>query len=148
MSIYGPSREITPIDTDSSLYAGVRMIGRINMGGKKIVELGDPTEEQDAATAGYVSGFVSRLNNIKVNKDGDTMTGPLNMSQEKITNVGLPTDEKDVVTKEYVDSLVRKVSLHTVGRYIVFPNEEDGTKTYFSVRAKKNVDLDSDKLIV
>ena len=40
-----------------------------------------------------------------------------------------------------------EVALHAVGRYIVQHNEEDGTKTYFSVRAKKNVDLDSGKLI-
>ena len=39
------------------------------------------------------------------------------------------------------------VALHNVGRYIVLPNEEDGTKTYFSVRAEKNVDLDLNKLV-
>ena len=72
------------------------------------------------------------------------------MSGEKITRVGDPTDNKDAVTKEYVDSLIQhehEVSLHAVGRYIVLPNEEDGTKTYFSVRAKKNVDLDSGRLV-
>ena len=78
------------------------------------------------------------------------MTGSLDMSGEKITRVGDPTDNKDAVTKEYVDSLIQhehEVALHAVGRYIVLPNEEDGTKTYFSVRAKKNVDLDSGKLV-
>ncbi len=39
------------------------------------------------------------------------------------------------------------VALHNVGRYIVMPNEEDGTKTYISVRAEKNVDLDENKLV-
>ncbi len=52
--------------------------------------------------------------------------------------------------KKYVDSLIQHehdVALHNVGRYIVMPNEEDGTKTYFSVRAEKNVDLDENKLV-
>ena len=101
------------------------------MGGKKIVELGEPTaKEQDAVTASCVSRCASHLNNVKVSKDGDTMTGPLDMSQQKITNVGAPTDAKDVTTKEYVDWLIQhehEVSLHSVGRYIVLPNEEDGT---------------------
>ena len=79
------------------------------------------------------------------------MTGPLDISQQKNTNVGTPTDEKDVVPKEYVDQLLQhehEVSLHSVGRYIVLPNE-DNTKKYFSVRAKKkkHVDLDNGKLI-
>ena len=54
------------------------------------------------------------------------------------------------MTKEYVDALIQhehEVALHAVGRYIVLPNKEDGTKTYFSVRAKKNVDLDSGRLV-
>ena len=140
---------------DHSVYVrktGARMTGRINMGGKKIVELAEPTEDQDAATARYVSQYVSHyhLNNVKVSKDGDTMTGLLDMSGEKITRVGDPTDNKDAVTKEYVGAQIQhehEVALHAVGRYIVLPNEEDGTKTYFSVRAKKNVDLDSGKLV-
>jgi len=57
----------------------------------------------------------------------------------KITNVRKPTDTKDVATKEYVDGLTQRV--HAVGRYVVISKEEDGMKTYFSVRAKKNVDL-------
>ena len=158
MSIYGPTRKTSTQNVkasaiDPSVYVrktGARMTGRINMGGKKITSLAEPTEDQDAATARYVSQYVSHLNNIKVNKDGDTMTGPLDMSGEKITRVGDPTDNKDAVTKEYVDSLIQhehELALHAVGRYIVLPNEEDGTKTYFSVRAKKNVDLDSGKLV-
>ena len=158
MSINGPTRKtstqnVEASTVDHSAYVrktGARMTGRINMGGKKIVELAEPTEDQDAATARYVSQYVSHLNNVKVSKDGDTMTGSLDMSGEKITRVGDPTDNKDAVTKEYVDAQIQHehaVALHAVGRYIVLPNEEDLTKTYFSVRAKKNVDLDSGKLV-
>ena len=157
MSIYGPTRKtstqnVEASTVDHSVYVrktGARMTGRINMGGKKITSLAEPTEDQDAATARYVSQYVSHLNNVKVSKGGDTMTGPLDMSGEKITRVGDPTNNKDAVTKEYVDALIQhehEVALHAVGRYIVFP-KEDGTKQYFSVRAEKNVDLDSGKLI-
>ena len=158
MSIYGPTRKTSTQNAeaptvDHSVYVrktGARMTGRINMGGKKITSLAEPTEDQDAATARYVSQYVSHLNNVKVSKDGDTMTGSLDMSGEKITRVGDPTDNKDVVTKEYVDAQIQhehELALHAIGRYIVLPNE-DGTKTYyFSVRAKKNVNLDSGKLV-
>ena len=158
MSIYGPTRKTSTQNVeaptvDHSAYVrktGARMTGRINMGGKKIVELAEPTEDQDAAMARYVSQYVSHLNNVKVSKDGDTMTGSLDMSGEKITRVGDPTDNKDAVPKEYVDALIQhehEIALHAAGRYIVLPTEEDGTKTYFSVRAKKNVDLDSSRLV-
>ena len=159
MSIYGPTKKtstqnVEALTVDHSVYVrktGARMTGRINMGGKKITSLAEPTEDQDAATARYVSQYVSHLNNVKVSKGGDTMTGPLDMSGEKITRVGDPTDNKDAVTKEYVDALIhaltlRSIALHVVGRYIVF-TKEDGTKQYFSVRAEKNVDLDSGKLV-
>ena len=120
------------------------------MGGKKIVELGEPTENDDAVTKRCTDLFYQYLNDRKVSKDGDTMTGALNMGRQKVTNVGAATNEKDAATKEYVDRLIQhehEVSLHSVGRYIVMPNEEDNTKTYFSVRAKKNVNLDAGKLI-
>ena len=152
MSIYGPTRKTSTQNVeastiDHSVYVrktGARMTGRINMGGKKITSLAEPTEDQDAATARYVSQYVSHLNNVKVSKDGDTMTGPLDMSGEKITRVGDPTDNKDAVTKEYVDAQIQhehELALHAIGRYIVLPNE-DGTKTYyFSVRAIRKMSI-------
>ena len=64
-SMWGPKTRKTStqnVDTvDHSAYVrktGARMTGRINMGGKKIVELAEPTEDQDAATARYVSQYV------------------------------------------------------------------------------------------
>ena len=156
MSIYGPTRKTSTqnVDTiDHSVYVrktGARMTGRINMGDKKITSLAESTENSDAVTKGFADRFHQYLNDRKVSKSGDTMTGSLDMSGEKITSVGDPTDNKDAVTKEYVDALIQhehKVSLHSVGRYIVLQNEEDGTKTYFSVRAKKNVNLDDGRLV-
>ena len=120
------------------------MSGRINMGNKRITDLANPTDLQDAAT----SSFVNRLNAYKVNKVRDTMTGELSMSENKIINLGTPTDNKDAVTKEYVDEQIGQehdTSLHVIGRFMVWMNE-DGVH-YVSIRAKKNIDLDEDKTI-
>ncbi|XP_072028315.1 uncharacterized protein [Amphiura filiformis] len=169
MSIWGPTIEtestsIAGEDADLSAYVkktGTRMTGRINMGGKKITGLANPTESQDAATAQYVANYATHLNDIKLNTSGGTLTGELAMSEHRITALGGPTENKDATPKEYVDAQVQllkeyvdvlvqhehDIAVHNVGRYIALPNEEDGTVTYFSVRAKKNVDLDLDKLV-
>ena len=161
MSIFGPEILTDTIGKndggsveglDLSVYVkktGVRMTGRINMGNKKITDLADPTDPQDAATAMYVGNYAMHLNNIKLDKSGGALTGDLVMSGNKITDLENPTEDKDAVPKEYVDALVqceKEVALHAVGRYIVQHNK-DNTKTYFSMRAKKNFDLDSGKLI-
>ena len=119
------------------------MTGRINMGNKIIT---DPTDPQDTASARYVGNYATHLNNIKLNTSGGALTGDLAMSGNKITDLGNPTEDKDAVPKDYVDRLIHKVALHAVGRYIEQHNE-DNTKTYFSGRTKKNVDLDNGKLI-
>ena len=154
MSIYGPRQEkkiTTTLDTgnvDLSDYVrktGVRMTGRINMNNKKITNLGTATEATDAVTLGEVRVLTTYLNDNKVSKSGDYMTGPLDMREQKIENVGTPTSDKDVVTKKYVDDMIQHehdVSVHALGRYIVIPNEGTRTKAYFSVRAKKNINLD------
>ena len=136
MNIYG--------ETD---YSGVviKSAGELDMGGNKIINLKDPVERTDAATSGWVDTFTSHLNNSKVNWSGGTMTGDLSMGGHTLTNVGNPKSDGDAVNKQYVDDLVQHehdTKPFNLGRYIVFPHE-DGTKTYFSVRAKKNVDLDS-----
>ena len=156
MSIWGPiiETESTPTageDADLSAYVkktGARMVGRINMGGKKITGLMDPTEPQDAATMGSVTSLTSWLNDRKVSKDGDSMTGELAMSGNRVTGLGTPTDNEDAVTKEYVDQQIgheHDTSLHVLGRFMVWMNE-DGTH-YVSIRAKKNIDLEGDKLV-
>ena len=80
--------------------SGGTMSGPISMGTHKIVDIGNPTELQDAVTKNYAD--VS--NALKVSKNGDTMTGPLNMSTNKVISVGDPVQPQDVATKNYVDS--------------------------------------------
>jgi len=120
-----------------------------DMQSHKIINLGTPSRRHHAATAGYVSNYISYLNTHKFDKAGGVMTGNVDMDNNKVINVGTPTDETDVVNKQYVDSLVQHehdTRPYDLGRYIVFPHDS-GSKTYFSVRARKNIDLDSDKLV-
>ena len=154
MSIYGPTLETNQEENeqvDHSLYAkkpdvllktGGLMHGNIDMTGHKVVNLGDPTYGQDAATMRYVDTYATYLNNNKVNWTGGTMTGLLNMGSFKITNVGDPENDKDVVNKKYVDNLREHghdLDLDVIGRYLVI--SKNGSKSYVSLRTKKNIDL-------
>jgi hypothetical protein len=96
-----------------------------------------PTIANDDVTFEIVSSYFSSLQNSKVNWTGGTMTGALNMDSHKITNVGNPENEGDVTSKQYVDEK-SKLSISSLGRYVVVESEN---KTYFSIRARKNIDL-------
>ena len=152
MSIYGPTLETNQEENeqvDHSVYAkkpdvllktGGLMHGNIDMTGHKVVNLGDPTYGQDAATMRYVDTYATYLNNNKVNWAGGTMTGDLSMGDNKLTNVGDPENDKDAVNKKYVDTFPKHdLDLDVVGRYLVI--SKNGNKNYVSLRTKKNIDL-------
>ena len=153
MSIYGPTLETNQEENeqvDHSVYAkkpdvllktGGLMHGNIDMTGHKVVNLGDPTYGQDAATMRYVDTYATYLNNNKVNWTGGTMTGVLNMGSFKITNVGDPENDTDVVNKKYVDTFLEhhEHDLDVIGRYLAI--SKNGDKSYVSLRTKKNIDL-------
>ena len=152
MSIYGPTLETNQEENeqvDHFVYAkkpdvllktGGLMHGNIDMTGHKVVNLGDPTYGQDAATMRYVDTYATYLNNNKVNWTGGTMTGLLNMGSFKITNVGDPENDTDVVNKKYVDTFPKHdLDLDVIGRYLVI--SKNGNKNYVSLRTKKNIDL-------
>ena len=132
---------------DVLLKAGGLMHGNIDMTGHKVVNLGDPSYGQDAATMRYVDTYATYLNNNKVNWTGGTMTGLLNMGSFKITNVGDPENDTDVVNKKYVDTFLEhhEHDLDVIGRYLVISN--NGDKSYVSLRTKKNIDLQQDMLL-
>ena len=157
MSIYGPTLETNQEENeqvDHSLYAkkpdvllktGGLMHGNIDMTGHKVVNLGDPTYGQDAATMRYVDTYATYLNNNKVNWTGGTMTGDLSMGDNKLTNVGDPENDKDAVNKKYVDTFPKHdLDLDVIGRYLVI--SKNGNKNYVSLRTKKNIDLQQDLL--
>ena len=155
MSIYGPTesqhaQHAEGEQVDHSMFAkkpdvllksGGLMHGNIDMTGHKVINLGDPVHDQDAATMQYVSNFATYLNNNKVNWTGGTMTGLLNMGSFKITNVGDPKNDTDVVNKKYVDTFLEhhEHDLDVIGRYLVI--SKNGGKSYVSLRTKKNIDL-------
>ena len=71
-----------------------------NANGNPITNLGEPDNDNDAATKSYVDNS----NNLKVSKSGDSMSGTLNMSTNRI--IGLPTtildasSDSDAVSKK------------------------------------------------
>ena len=60
-----------------------------------------------------------------------------------------PGDEKDVVsTKKYVDRRHEHgLNVRAIGRYIVWYNEAEEKYIYYSVRARRNIDIDTGRLI-
>jgi hypothetical protein len=136
MNIYGT--------TDESQRVVIKP-GELDMGGNKIINVKNPTQVNDAATAGYVSNFVSHLNNSKVEWAGGTMTGDLSMGNHKLTNISTPEDAGDAATKHYVDNKGYNSDIYALGRYIIFPTQNN--KKYFSVRTTKNINLTNDLLV-
>ena len=72
--------------------------GLLDAGGKRITNVGNPVNAQDAATKSYVD-------TTTVASAGDSMTGPLAMGANKITGLGTPTANADAATKYYVDAV-------------------------------------------
>lgn len=99
------------------------LTGSLDLGNNKIINLSNPTNNQDAATKNYVDTEIasisfptshSDLSNLT--SDDHTqyllvngtraLTGNLNLSNNKIINLGTPTLDTDAVTKEYVDEQI------------------------------------------
>jgi hypothetical protein len=70
------------------------------MGTSKITGMGDPTNNQDAATKVYVD----TQRDTRLALAGGTMTGNITMGTNKVTGLGVPTDANDAATKTYVDT--------------------------------------------
>jgi hypothetical protein len=65
------------------------------------------------------------------------------MGGHKLTGLQTANDPTDAASKEYVDDADRFVGANMLGRYI-FLIDQNGRKKYFSVRARKNIDLDDE----
>ena len=86
---------LTAADVGALAVSGGDMEGAINMNGRKISGLNDPTEDTEAARKSYVDKMLP--------KSGGTMTGPIAMGGNRITDLGTPTSNSDAATKGYSD---------------------------------------------
>ena len=73
------------------------MLGSLNVGSHRVVDISDPDVSNGCSTKGYID---SRLLS-KVNKSGDYMTLWLNMNNNFITNIKDPVNNQDIATKHY-----------------------------------------------
>lgn len=74
---------------------------------KRLLNLSDPVDNQDAATKNYVDTNDA----LKVSKSGDSMSGNLAMGSNKITGLSNPSDDQDAATKDYVDDVIGNVAV-------------------------------------
>lgn len=105
-------------DSRKLSLSGGTMTGLINMGGQKITNLGNPTENTDAANKIFVDTAFQELESA-INQElltylplkGGTMVGAIDMGDYKITSLSTPTDDTDAATKNYVDSAIGGITL-------------------------------------
>ena len=109
------------------------LFANLDANSKKIVELADPTDAQDAATKKYVDDTVAGIDEViedttpqlggNLDVNGHTITstsdanvvidpngsGTVDVSSSRITSVTDPTGDQDAATKKYVDDEVATV---------------------------------------
>ena len=86
----------------------------IDMQTQKIVDLGDPTAAQDAATKAYVDSAVTDETLAETLIAGNSAgANTIDMNTQKIVNVGTPTLATDAATKGYVDTNTVSENIYT-----------------------------------
>ena len=84
------------------------MDGNFDMNSHKIINISDPTNNQDAVTKNYLTNY---HDNTKINSSGDSMFSDLNMDNNKIINLLNPTSNQEAATKNYVDNVLNGPNL-------------------------------------
>ena len=79
--------------------AGGTMTGDLDMGTKKIRNLGAPISSTDAVSAKFLHNFLTNY----LHYSGGTMSGQIDMANNKIINLPEPTSAKDAATKDFVE---------------------------------------------
>lgn len=100
-------------DTRKLSLSGGTMTGPINMGGQKITNVGNPTENTDVANKIFVDTAFQTLESEMgttlagyLQLKGGTMTGVLDMGGHYIQNVETPQTDDEAANKGYVDGQV------------------------------------------
>ena len=99
-------------DTDVLKLDGSKsMTGNLNMGNKKIKNLKDPVNYQDAATKNYVEIYVGVIESYLLPKDGsEAMQGNLDMNNNGIKNLKDPVNIRTLEPKNgSILSLIQKL---------------------------------------
>ena len=79
--------------------AGGTMTGELDMGTKKIRNLGSPVSSTDAVSAKFLENFLTNYLHYR----GGTMSGQIDMNNNKIINLPEPTEDNDAATKDFVE---------------------------------------------
>ena len=79
--------------------AGGTMTGELDMGTKKIRNLGSPVSSTDAVSAKFLENFLTNY----LHYGGGTMSGQIDMANHKIINLPEPTEDNDAATKDFVE---------------------------------------------
>src|SRR6478609_696038 len=85
--------------------AGDKMTGNLDMNNNRLINIGNPVDNQDCVTKDYSDSITKSINRsvqLKVNADGDIMRGGLNMDWNSVKNVKFPLNSCDATNKLYV----------------------------------------------
>jgi len=104
-----------------SADATSQLRGPVSFNGKKILNLGDPENNDDAVNLRTLQTEISQNNTRELPKylrlDGSSEpTNDLTMSDNRITNLASPTSPKDAATKKYVNDQLSAPAADTVTR--------------------------------
>ena len=91
--------------------AGGTMTGNLDMGTKKIRNLGAPISSTDAVSADFVQNL---LTNNYLHYGGGTMSGQIDMANNKIINLPGPTEDNDAVNMKFLDSKIEELNKNTI----------------------------------
>jgi hypothetical protein len=85
--------------------AGDKMTGNLDMNNNRLINIGNPVDNQDSVTKDYLDTITKSINRnvqLKVNADGGAMRGNLDMDWHTVTNVKFPLNSCDAANKLYV----------------------------------------------